>query len=248
MHMNRIIDRVMTQEGQALTTNQIIDQVLAQQIGATPDIYTVKRNDPGYDYVPHSVYFFYIRINNSGQLAVDHYFYFRGPPDDPTQWEEIPYEDVDDIVRTLALNARPTGAGNPAPLPAHNFENILLRRKCYVAFYVDEEHWLFHKRDDGNNAMVFSEVKTNVTNYSFFDAKDIDIQMPRFNGGTDTRRGVFLINHMKRDAAGNDLVEGDVVPFAFDMYFGVHFANPTTKTLTVIFDPGGTNQGPPEKP
>jgi hypothetical protein len=248
-----IIDKAVDAEigAAAQSTAQIIDKVIQQQLGAAagPDIYTIMRDKPGYDYIPHCVYFYYVRINNSGALEVDHYFYFRGPPDDPKQWEEIPYDDVPGIVKELAENARPSGKKNPAALPSHNFEGITMRRKSYVAFYVDERHWLFHKRADDKNAMVYSDIKAGQPNYSFFDANDVEVVMPiKGSAATDTRTGIFMINHMKRDANGNDLVAGDALEFAFDMFFGVSFVHPTSKTLTVIFDPGGTNQGPPEKP
>ncbi len=248
------------EEEMVIATYDTIDAYVTQSIASSgptaSTIYDQRLLDstfPNHQYVPHCIYFFYIRVNGNGALKVDHYFYFKGPPDDPMKWEKLEYNDVinvEGIIKQLALNARPSGVKNPAPLPDHNFANIILRRKSYVVFFLDEANWAFHKQSGGRFAMAFNEGKSgNQPNHSFFDGHDLEIQMPIF--GTqdeDTRTGVLLVNHMKSDAVGTDLVMGEEPEFAFDMYFDVEFADPSSQRLTVIFDPGGTNQGPPEIP
>jgi hypothetical protein len=234
---------------------KIVDDKIANSAGALQSIYDQRLGDPinfpKHQYVPHCIYFFYIRVNGNGAIKVDHYFYFEGPPDDPSKWAPILYDDVDDKIKMLAYNARPLGNGNPSPLPRHNFDTIVLRRKSYVAFFLDEGNWAFHKRlgPTPRTAMVFNKTKAGVDNYSFFDGKDLEFLMDisGTGGQQDLRTGVVLVNHMK-DANGDDLTVADSPQFAFDMYFDVTFADPSSKKLTVIFDPGGTNQGPPEQP
>lgn len=226
-----------------------IESLIVEQISrsgnSAQSIYDKRLGDssyPNHQYVPHCIYFFYIRINENGALKVDHYFFVKGPLEDPEQWEEIPYGDVEDILRDLARRARPSGVKDPVPLPDHNFENIAINRRSYIAFFLDEANWAFHKQVSGKFAMSYNEQKAGVQNHSFFDAKDFEFDMP------DSRTGVFLVNHMKADADGNFLAVGESAKFNFDMYFDVNFADPTDQRLTIIFDPGGENQGPPEKP
>ena len=97
---------------------------------------------PGFDYVPRCIYFYYVRIDNSGMVRADHYFYANGPADDPSQWQPIPYADAVDrngIIRTLALNARPsTRIKNPPKLDSDSFDNVVWNRRSYVAIFFDE--------------------------------------------------------------------------------------------------------------
>jgi hypothetical protein len=52
---------------------------------------------------------------------------------------------------------------------------------------------------------------------------------------------------MKGDDHGNDLGRGVGQRFLFKMFFKVLFAD-GTEGMTVIFDPDGTNEGPPIGP
>lgn len=246
-----------------------IEHLVEKQIGATPPgvvpddgIYAQRLNDHNYPLFaedPHSIYFFYIRLNMNGALKVDHYFYFDGPPDDPAKWKKIPYGRIADKIEFLVHNARPSGAHNPAPLRQHNFEGVTFRRRSYVAFFLDEQNWSFHKRrvQNGRYAMIYNGEKAgarmegpiaSAPNYSFFDAMDLEFLMDNSDGGKSIRTGVVFINHMKKDAIGTPLGRNDKQPFAFDMYFDIRFADPSDQRLVVVFDPGGTNQGPPETP
>ena len=249
----------------------IVEKIIEAQILAmtppaatAPDgIYEQRLNDhihyPKFQGDPHSIYFFYIRLNENGRLKVDHYFYFEGPPDDPKKWKKIPYNKIAKKIEFLANNARPSGARNPAPLRQHNFEGVAFRRRSYIAFFLDEENWSFHKRQlqNGRFAMLYNEEKACLQmdpklpaapNFSFFDAMDVEFLMENSDGGHSIRTGIVLINHMKKDSQGTPLKPRDVQPFAFDMYFDINFADPSDQQLVVVFDPGGTNQGPPEQP
>lgn len=213
-----------------------------------PGIYKHVLKDPENE-SPHSIYFFYMRVNENGALCVDHYFYFDGPPDDPKKWARIPYGKVEEKIAYLAQNGRPSSTRNPIPLADHNFEKIIFRRRSYVAFFLDEANWSFHRRQAqlGRYAMVFNETKAKAKNYSFFDAMDLSFEMDNSTGGQSKRTGVVLINHMI-GSDGKPLGPNDKQDFHFDMYFDVAFATPNNQRLVVVFDPTGTNQGPPEQP
>ncbi len=234
-----------------------VEQLIAASIAATPgtnpSIYDRRLGDPqfpAFQAEPHCIYFFYIRFNENGALKVDHYLYFEGPENDPSQWAKIPYDQVDAKVEYLARNARPLGAGNPAPLPDHNFENVVFNRKCYVAYFLDEANWSYHSRAVAENryGVVYNQAKAGgAPNTSFFDAKDVSFAMTSTSGIETIRTGVVLINHMKDDR-GQDLGAAAQQKFAFDMYFDVQFVDPSDSRLVVVFDPDGTNLGPPLPP
>lgn len=238
----------------------VADEV-EQRIAAAPvdvvnhDIYekkltVVPQPSAGFDYVPRCIYFYYVRLDNSGKLRIDHYFDCNGPLADPTQWQPIPYADVPGRLYNLAMNGRPaTQIKNPPMSSDHNFDNIRWNRKSYIGFFFDEVNWQFHSRGGGKAALAF-KVGTGVcANHSFFDAQDVALDMPNsFTGGTDRRSGLFFVNHMKRNEAGDEFSSREDQIFDFEMFLKVQFAEASTNTLTVIFDPTGTNQGPPETP
>lgn len=242
------------------TRDAMVEEAVEEQLGATTsgetnyDIYvprfTADPPVPGFEGEPYSIYFYYVRIDNSGKIRVDHYFDWDGPLDDPSQWKPIPYANVPGRIYALALNARPsTPNKNPPRLTTRNFENIVWRRRSYIAVFLDEANWHFHTTDGGKSALVFKVGSGMTPNHSFFDAKDVELDMPNtFNGGTDKRSALYFINHMKKNEAGEPLDGPPDQTFEFEMFLKVQFAEASTNTLTVIFDPTGTNQGPPEQP
>lgn len=240
-----------------------LQQELVAATGAVNyPIDTVRLGDANYPYhqeVPCSIYFYYIRVNTDGKLHVTHFFYPDGDPSDvnnpanPDDWPAIPRDRLvlEGILRDLALNARQQNPTNPPPIGTR-FENIRWRRKSYLAFFIDEVNWKLHKLANTDPCIVFiTEPKDGVTglaNHTFFDALELDVEMP-INGGpaSDLRSAVVFINHMKADDAGNDLGAGGGQFFQFKMFFDVAFAG-GGNGMTVIFDPGGTNEGPSVPP
>ncbi|HYJ52163.1 MAG TPA: hypothetical protein VEW04_03240 [Allosphingosinicella sp.] len=260
--MNELVDYHRMPLDEYATRLANLQSELAAAVGAPNyPIDTVRLGDPAYPHhqlVPCSIYFYYIRINTDGKLYVTHYFYPGGDPNDPNNpanpadWPAIPRDRLalENILRDLALNARQNGA-NPPPIGTR-FEDISWRRKSYLAFFIDELNWKLHKLANGDPCIVFitepKDGKIGMENHTFFDAMDLDVAMP-INGGsaTDLRSAVVFIDHMKADDAGNDLGAGGGQFFQFKMYFDVAFAGGGTG-MTVIFDPGGTNQGPSVPP
>jgi hypothetical protein len=205
---------------------------------------------PPFTYLPRCVYFYYVRFDRDGALRVDHYFYPNGPENDPTQWRPIGPADIGPIMANLAINARPsTTVKNPDKLPHHNFEHIVWRRVSYIGIFVDEEHWKLHKRGHAKGALVFNTQKLSVPNSSFFDAQDIELDMPLSRGGSDKRTAIYFINHMTIEKPdGSVAIEQGSSEYVFDVYFDVAYADPAAKSAVIVLDPTGTNQGPPQEP
>lgn len=199
-----------------------------------------------FKYVPYSLYFYYVRLDGNGRLRVDHYFYVDGPPEDPVEWKPIPPERVAAIVVELAANARAGGA-NPPP-SGSNFQDIVWTRKSHLAILIDEEGWALQRRADGGTAIAFNTRKGGTPNHSFFDARDLEVGIPDGSGGTDTRSAIALINHMKRNADGDDLLAGEAQSFMFDVYVELSYSGAAASAVTIIIDPDGNNMGPPIGP
>ncbi|HST35082.1 MAG TPA: hypothetical protein VLK25_00420 [Allosphingosinicella sp.] len=240
-------------------------------------IYAQKRNTGGYYDVPHSVYFYYVRVNTNGQLEVTHYFYpYVAPGDDPadhSKWNPIPHDRavLEGIITALAQNARPIRRPRPGeqarvrypPISGYRFENMEWEYKSYIVFFIDEVNWKFHKPPNTDPVVFITtgkDGKIGCPNWSFFDALDFDITMPIGDSvNTDERSAIAFINHMKADDLGRDVGEdasGNPIPgprpterqlFQFQMYLDVYFTNGTSK-MTVILDPDGNNLGPPLPP
>lgn len=234
-------------------------------------IYREMRTKPGYTDPPHCIYFYYIRVDTDGRLVVDHYFYPNvdpgDDPADPANWKPIPHDEaaLKAIITRLAVNARPLGnpprTRDPARDPIGHFTQVEWTHKSYIVFFIDEVNWRCHERLNGD-AVIFIEKAGSQDwkpNWTFFDALQFDIDMPKRTGGTDQRTAIAFINHMKADDAGRDIGEdaaGNPLPgpwpmerqkFQFLICLEVLFDNGSSH-MTVILDPGGTNLGPPVPP
>jgi len=224
------------------------------RLGTNHDIYDKRliASSPSapFDYVPHIIYFYYLRFNDAGALIADHYEYHDGPsPSQPKPWAAIPYASVPALLNHLASRARPGGGGRP---DGHDFKDIIWTHRGYLAFVLDHASWTFHKSADGKAAVVFRPDKGSTPNHSFFDAVDLNVSVLNHDATKlDSRSAVYLVNHMRSNADGAEIGstgQPDSQWFAFDLCFDVPYATGSTERLTVIMDPGGTNQGPPEQP
>lgn len=234
-----------------------------------------KRGKTGYKDVPHSVYFYYLRVNRNGRLEVSHYFYPKVDPKVPGKWLPIEHtkEELEKIIKMLAENARPIKkpkeegeqkrVRNPAKDRYRFFKGIEWKHKSYVVFFLDELNWKFHKPPKSDPVVFITEEKDGKKgrpNWSFFDAMDFEIDMPVTGSEkTDKRSALAFINHMKASDAGRDVGRDskgkplpgpwptETQPFQFQMYLEAYFADGLSK-MTVILDPDGNNMGPPIGP
>lgn len=234
-----------------------------QDLAGPPVPYNYSVDDPrlglpNYMDVPCCIYFYYIRINSNGRLFVTHHFYPGGDPNDPlnppnpTDWHAIHRNPqlLTPILEMLAQDARPLGA-HRFPVLDTDFQNILWRRKSYIAFFIDEASWTL-KSTDGVKFLLSKNGVPGTPNHSFFDALSLPLTMPIRKpkpGGPyfDQRSALAIINHMKADENGNDLQGGPPQLFHFEMRFDVLFEN-GTRGMEVILDPDGNNLGPPLPP
>lgn len=231
------------------------DEVISRITNLDLSIYQEKFGDAPYNYTPHCIYFYYVRINKDGGLAVDHYLYGHDAKGeytkDHTKWTEIKPSEVSALTRKLAFNARPYPKGkNPKKLKSRNFEEILWTRRSHIVFFFDEKKWSFHTKADQIPAVLFKKDEPGCSpNHAFFDGEDMKIEMEK----GDFRSAVRFINHMTKNAKGELLGSNgkkERLDYKMDFLLRVAFAKPgkENKLLTVIFDPPGGNQGPPEQP
>lgn len=198
---------------------------------------------PGYDYVPYCIYFYYVRFDENGKVRVDHYFW---PPTSPDKWTPIPHDKVPKIMKKLAINGRPRKKKDPPKDKSNNFDPFPWKRKSYVAIFIDEADWRFSKNDDGRPSIIFN-TEEGEANHCFFDADDCYFDMPIKNTKkTDRRWGVYFVNHMK-GKDGYD-VGDEPEKFKFNLNLVATYSNSSAAGARLQFDPGGTNQGPPEQP
>lgn len=192
---------------------------------------------PNFDLVPHTVYFYYVRLDTDGRLRVRHYTRESATP--------IPYDTLSQVVQEMVDNVRDGDSSWPSD--GKNFADIVWKRKSYVAFFIDEANWELHKNGNPQEGIRF--VASPTPNHSFYDAIDLKVTVANRRTGVITQRSaIAMINHMKRNAAGDDLVLGDSQTFKFEMIFDVKFADLSNAPLVAIFDPEGTNLGPPIGP
>jgi hypothetical protein len=225
------------------------DDELVKRLGHLDmSIYQKRFGKKPYDYTPHCIYFYYVRINKDGGLAVDHYFFGHDSAGkyskNPQDWVPIKPQEVAGLTKQLALNARPTGKKLPRRI-GRNFEEIVWNRRSHIVFFFDEKKWSFHTESSKVPAVVFkTDLPGDSPNHAFFDAEDMLIEF----GDDDTRSAVRFINHMTKNEAGDLFGHADRSDYKMDFLLRVDFAKGSDKKLTVIFDPPGGNEGPPGQP
>lgn len=217
-------------EPEDLAETGIGHSIYEQRLTAEPPV-------PRYDLVPHTVYFYYVRLDTDGRLTVKHYTRSSPAP--------IPHGSLQQVVQEMVDNVR---NGDTAwASDGKNFADIKWTRKSYIAFFIDESNWDLHKNGSPYGGVRF--VAPHTSNHTFFDAVDLKATVVnRTTGVISQRSAIAFVNHMKRNEAGDDLVLGDIQKFKFEIIFDVKFADLSTAPLIAIFDPEGTNLGPPVSP
>src|SRR4051812_22217117 len=161
-------------------------------------VFEERRDRFGFRAVPSCMYFYYIGAprpgNNIGRARGDrnypyirHYYYAVAD-------EAIEYEDLDELVRKLARNARkPEADQYPAP-DGTDLSLIVWSRKSYIAFVLDDGTKFIE-----DNPIILDPHNTGKTNYSFFDGwcRSVDLSDPR--NGSDPCSALCFMNHMKKN-------------------------------------------------
>jgi hypothetical protein len=244
---SRIAIAEQKEETMGLATVSYVDSLIRAELITTPigtnhDIYDNRLTAPypsqPFRYIPRRVYFYYLTLDHNNSPTVEHYLYDHKTA--AGDWLEIKEADLDAILIKLMRNARTTKTD--PPVSGYNFVGVEWRHRSYIAVVIDEQGWKFQKRSDGKTAAAFNLSKGSTPNHSFFDAVDRTIDVDG-----DARHAIAFINHMKKDSDGTDLDSGPGQPFQFDIYIDIQYRG-STDFITVILDPGGTNQGPPLEP
>lgn len=182
-----------------------------------------------FDVLPHCLHFYYMTFDGAKE-DYRHYYYDNGK--DP-----IKYDDVPELMKKLAKNAVLKDY-NP-PKHGKDFLDIVWRRRCYVAAVIDTDLYKFWN----GGGLRFVDKNGGKENKSFFDARDFPITIATATGGTVDRTGFYCINHMKRDDAGANINPQESIFYSYELVFRLGGG-----TRPWYYDPGGTNQGPPETP
>jgi hypothetical protein len=182
-----------------------------------------------FEELPHCIHFYYMGFDGAKE-DYRHYFFDNAN-------DAIPYTDVPSIMEKLARNAVLKDY-NP-PKHGNSFDDIVWRRRCYLAVVMNSDIFSFWE----DAAIRFVQKNNSKENMSFFDADDFPIDIAKPGGGTVRRTGFFCINHMKRDSYGHNLLPTDKRYHSFELVFRIGGGQQPW-----YYDPGGTNQGPPETP
>lgn len=202
----------------------------------------------------YHVFFVYMRINRNGAFIAERFFYkgAMGAPISNTTDPAVP-QSLGWFTKEMALNARKLPANRDPQysklgdgLSNFRFPNFY----SYVVLFMDDLHWPFLETPSGDPVVVFHRSKEGVAYdlhpYAFTPPVKYNIVMPRADGTTDGRHAVAMINRMHgRD--DQELGPGVTERFCFDLTMRV-LCEGATDRLTIIIDPTGENNGPPDQP
>lgn len=217
-----------------------------------------------FDNIPKAIYFYYIKREDDGTIRAEEYQYFNkeditapDPPDDApdkiNKYKPIDVSTLDAKIVELALNARKSVGvkKDPRARPVGDFRDLTWRRRVYFVIFIDEEYWKIYRRDTNDSPILFltrkKGSKEGTPNHTFYDGKFFSVQIPS-GSGADKRTGIWFVNHMKSDDSGTSDVTSEGQYFNFNILIDIMLSSNKETPLTVIFDPGGTNQGPPLEP
>jgi len=227
-------------------TRFLVQLSSANPLAGSDSIYLDRKGKPGFEFLPKCVYFYYVRFEDNNTITTwKHFWVNRDDHSDPAPIDEI---DLPNIIEQLALHVR----NNPAPSQdVHVGLGDEWKNKSYVVIFVDEENWKLRNRKQDPVGMIFVEDVNNhiVGNHSFYDAHDLDIELPFRDGRSGNMKctALVMINHLKK-LGGADLGDMERETYAFQLLFDVASSTPGNPPMTLIIDPTGTNQGPPQDP
>lgn len=201
---------------------------------ANPSVYEERKKKDKYKKRPRSLYYYHAKVTPDGlRLTATNFFYNNG--NDKIEEDEIP-----EIVRILALNARQT-EGHVPPIHGVNFKDTW-RKKSYIVILLDEENYEFRAN---KSSVEVDDGGANLPNYTFFDAEDLSIDVSAAGNGLETRSAVCFMNHMKKNHEGHDIYMVNGVPEKQKFYLKLHFGS---NRRFSPYTAEGTNLGPPVAP
>jgi len=211
------------------------------------DVYTKRRVDDGkapFGKIPHCLYIYRMKMDQDHLPTVEHYFYPTGDESRPLDPKApIPYDSVPDIVGMIAKSNFANAGGYK--LPKRNFVGIEYHHISYVCFIMDDPLWELAKKGLMSYAVIFQGGGQYIENHSFFDGSHFSVD----TGEPKKRSAFYMINHMTKSILGDWLQDGDADEFSFNIHLTVPYGGQMgAEKMKVIFDPGGSNIGPPVPP
>ncbi len=206
--------------------------------GDSVSVQKLSTGDPKYK-APKGLYFIYMHVASAGHLGVRQLF-------DPAPGPDLP--GIKAAEKALYASAK---AGNSHKT---NFEDMVWRGPCWITMVIDNPGWEFYSENFHNHdPMIFRKSKEVIENghpvpkefhenWSFYDALKFVL-----DGGSGGRSAVRCINYFKFDQDGNDIGTGQSRNYCFELYLQVPFyTRGRTQKVTILIDPDGQNQGPPD--
>ncbi len=230
----------MSSEARLIRSNSLLSAALfskGEPHGDSVFVQKLAGNDPKYR-APKGLYFIYIHVDSAGHLGVRQLF-------DPAPGPDLP--GIKAAEKVLYARAK---AGNSHKT---NFEDIIWHGPCWVTMVIDNPGWEFYRENfESHDPMIFRKSKEVIKNgrpvpkdfdenWSFYDAVKFII-----DDGSGGRSAIRCINYFKYDRLGNDIGTGQSRNYCFELYLQVPFyTDGRTQKVTILIDPDGQNQGPP---
>jgi hypothetical protein len=221
-----------------LGSNPLDKSVMDNKLTKKPD------PTPKFDQTPSYLYLYEIGFGNDGKLQVKQTLYHEAgdPNDTPKLRAPIPHAEVPDRVQSIMNGKLPQNAKTSSFGSNFTNDDGHWDRVSYLAFVINHPNWKFCN-GIGNNPppAVFTEKRSGGKNHSFHDGA-----VATMGSGLNTRSVFYCVNHA-RDKNQNRLKDGNPEHFKYDLYALFSFDNGADDVI-LIFDPGGTNLGPPKEP
>jgi hypothetical protein len=227
------------------TIDQFREKTSRSLTGDNHDPFDERQGTNGFKLLPHCIYFYYWSWGAGGLPDVRHYIASYDEPIEPG--------DLDGHARHLCLNAR---AGNDPWFqrePVGSFQGIEWKRISYLVFAMDSPSWRFLAHSKHGKPLLFdSQGGGKEDNHSFFDGRELEIDVSPTGNGAEKISGVSCINHIKRSENADILgtkPNGDPGPVEHQYYkFSLAFTVSKLTDVVITVDPDGTNTGPPTPP
>ncbi len=191
---------------------------------------------------PQHMYLVYVGMRNNELFATQ-----VSEPIDPTQLD-------------LEQDRLITQARNGQNLAGRDFQTIIFGEPSYFSIVIDVAGWEFYypfpnqselNDPDTHDPIIFTSSKRMIIggqqvtvpatrNRSFYDLEPI-----RPTIGGIQREGIRCINFFKRNEAGEDIWDDEILFYSFNLLLRVPFSSVAPgRKVVVIIDPDGQNQGP----
>ncbi len=232
---------IIVDDGSATLRSQVM-------VDAGHDVFETRLGDPQYPMyqnVPRCAYIYTLTMNG-GKPSIEHRFHPGKNDMVEIKTPVLPLPRKPELAAALEQALK----DNIVQSPQGNFRTLVWRHISYVCCILDVEGWDF---DDAVITFSREGESPNHSTYnrSFFDGYPLELTMP---SGVK-RPALVFINHMIGQD-GNHLpappIPAPPVPgpdsdkFKFSLYFRIKFQG--LGSAIWIFDPSGTNQGPPLDP